>query len=93
MTDSKILSSSEAILNEGLTKNESNNLTIATSISTITFLRGDIETAKVQLRERLSLVLKENPWLCGNLRREKHKKLSLNYPSQILILMLYLIQN
>jgi hypothetical protein len=83
MTDSKILSSSEAILNEGLTKNESNNLTIATSISTITFLRGDIETAKIQLRERLSLVLKENPWLCGNLRREKHKKLSLNYPSQI----------
>jgi hypothetical protein len=29
------------------------------------------------------LVLKENPWLCGNLKREKDKYLSLNYPSQI----------
>jgi hypothetical protein len=53
------------------------------AISTITFVRGNIESANFQLCERLRLVLKGNPWLCGNLKREKDKNITLNYPSQI----------
>jgi hypothetical protein len=52
-------------------------------ITTITFLRGNIESANSQLRERLKLVLKENPWLCGNLIKDKVINVPLNYTSQI----------
>jgi hypothetical protein len=70
-------------LNERLTNGESQGLIRAFSICTVTFMRGNIEMANHQLRDRLTLVLTENPWLCGNLKRKKDKNLLLNYPSQI----------
>lgn len=52
-------------------------------ITTVNFFTGSIEDAKIYYKERLLLVLQQNPWLAGRLEVDgtDKKKVNLSYPN------------
>ena len=66
VTDSEIVSCA-------LHANEAKNAGVGPSITTITWMQGDIERASAALRSRLSLVLQANPFLAGSLVKSRGK--------------------
>jgi hypothetical protein len=53
-------------------------------INTVTFFNGDCEIAQQELKKRLILILKANPWLAGHLSdKNRDKKLELIYPKNL----------
>ena len=67
---------------ERLTDHEQNQMAMGPAVTTITFMRGSCEKATKDLRERYLVMLKLNPWLCGQLQNNKDdKSLHLVYSS------------
>lgn len=52
-------------------------------ITSITFLKGNLEQVAPQIKERWHLIVNANPWLAGKLIRNKaHKRLQLEYAEE-----------
>jgi len=78
MTDSSIQPSLSQII---MTDQERDQMTIGPSISTITFMRGDIDKAITYFREKVQAIVNANPWLAGRLNK-KGKLLSCDYNAE-----------
>jgi hypothetical protein len=70
---------SPQVVCEELTSQEADQMMIGPSITTATFMRGDVEAAGKIIRNRLAQLVHANPWLTGTLVKTGDGKVSLSY--------------
>jgi len=60
---------------------------LADGITTVTFFKGDLQNAATFLRERLAKVAAANPWMLGNIVKEKQhgKRCALRFLTQAVV--------